>query len=400
MECAVCCDQYSIAAHSYLRSICAKIYCIRAYSRCGEGLEENYMPTLTLKSISKNYGDVEALTDIDMTVKQGEFIVLVGPSGCGKSTLLRCIAGLETLKSGDIYVDEKSISNVQTRNRNFAMVFQSYALFPHLTVAENISFGLNIRRVDQNIVDQKVSRVAEMLSLGELLARYPRELSGGQRQRVAMGRAIVRDADLFLFDEPLSNLDAKLRVQMRTEIKTLRQKLGITSIYVTHDQDEAMTLADRIVIMNNGRIEQIGTPMELYDAPVNQFVAGFMGSPPMNFIELLRKNGADGSRMETSSGQIVKLPDGKSSGNAQSVVLGVRPEALSITEDGPLQGIVEVVEPKGNETLVFVRIDDAHLLCIAADKRATFQPKEAVCVAFDQAEIHLFDTKSGQKITQ
>lgn len=357
------------------------------------------MSTLTLEGLCKNYGEVEALVGVDLSVGDGEFIVLVGPSGCGKSTLLRCVAGLEKHTAGDILVDDKSITNVQTRDRNVAMVFQSYALFPHLTVAENIAFGLRIRHTDKRVIDDKVAHAASLLGLSELTGRYPRELSGGQRQRVAMGRAIVRDPVLFLFDEPLSNLDAKLRVQMRTEIKALRQRLEITSVYVTHDQDEAMTLADRIVVMNNGRIEQVGTPMDLYDAPVNLFVAGFMGSPPMNFIELHRKDKGGGSQLETAAGQVVPLPEHMISRDARSVILGVRPEAFSIAEGGPLKGIVEVVEPKGSETVVFVRLEGSQLVCVTADKRSTFQPRDPVGIAFDVAETHLFDAQNGQRIT-
>ncbi|MBF0279168.1 MAG: ABC transporter ATP-binding protein [SAR324 cluster bacterium] len=357
------------------------------------------MSTLQIKGLCKSFGDVDALIEIDLMVRDGEFIVLVGPSGCGKSTLLRCIAGLEKHQAGDIVVDGKSITNVQTRDRNVAMVFQSYALFPHLTVTENIAFGLRLRRIDPGAIEEKVNYATEMLSLKELVDRYPRELSGGQRQRVAMGRAIVRDPMLFLFDEPLSNLDAKLRVQMRTEIKALRQRLGITSIYVTHDQDEAMTLADRIFILNNGRIEQTGTPMELYDEPANLFVAGFMGSPPMNFIELHRKGEGSHTQLETSGGQRVPLPQFDISSDMQTVVLGVRPEGFRIAENGPLRGEVEVVEPKGNETLVFVRLDESHLLCVVAGKRAVFQPNDSVSIAFDDSETHLFDSKTGLKIT-
>lgn len=350
------------------------------------------MATLTLDDLGKNYGDVPALIGVDIDVEDGEFIVLVGPSGCGKSTLLRCVAGLEKHSSGDIRVDGKSITGVATRDRNVAMVFQSYALFPHLTVAENIAFGLRLRRTKTEVINDKVGGAAQMLGLEELTGRYPRELSGGQRQRVAMGRAIVRDPALFLFDEPLSNLDAKLRVQMRTEIKALRQRLGITSIYVTHDQDEAMTLADRIVVMNRGRIEQIGTPLDLYDTPANLFVAGFMGSPPMNFVDVER--GPDGGFV-TTDGSTVELPDIGPAAHIGKTTLGMRPESLSIDPAGPLAGTVEVVEPKGSETLVFVRTGDDRLLCVAAGKRAQYRPGEPVAIAFDPAEIHLFDTSSG-----
>jgi len=350
------------------------------------------MAALTIDSLEKFYGNVQALDGVSLDVADGEFIVLVGPSGCGKSTLLRCVAGLERHSAGDIRVDGSSIAGVETRNRNVAMVFQSYALFPHLTVADNIGFGLRLRRTAPRVIEEKVGNAAALLGLDGLTGRYPRELSGGQRQRVAMGRAIVRDAVLFLFDEPLSNLDAKLRVQMRTEIKALRQRLGITSIYVTHDQDEAMTLADRIVVMNGGRIEQIGTPLDLYDTPANLFVAGFMGSPPMNFVELTRS--ADGGFV-TADGGAVALPHDT---EAAAVTLGLRPEALGIDPAGPFAGEVEVVEPKGSETLVFVRTGDGRLLCVAASKQARYQPGEPVRVTFDASEMHLFDTGTGAAI--
>jgi multiple sugar transport system ATP-binding protein len=355
------------------------------------------MATLTLENLVKFYGDVEALSGIDIEVADGEFVVLVGPSGCGKSTLLRCVAGLEKHSGGDIRLDGRSITGVPTRDRNVAMVFQSYALFPHLTVAENIGFGLRLRRTERSLTDEKVGQAARLLGLGDLIQRYPRELSGGQRQRVAMGRAIVRDAVLFLFDEPLSNLDAKLRVQMRTEIKALRQRLGTTSIYVTHDQDEAMTLADRIVVMNGGRVEQIGTPLELYDAPANLFVAGFMGSPPMNFIELTRSG--DGGFF-TATGDRVDLPGPGRLADGAQVTLGLRPEALVIDPSGAFAGTVEVVEPKGSETLVFVRVDEGDLMCVSADKRARFTPGEPVRVGFDRAEAHLFETNTGRRLGQ
>ena len=357
------------------------------------------MATLTLDGVGKSFGIVEALQRVDLEVDDGEFIVLVGPSGCGKSTLLRCIAGLERTTSGEIRVDGKALTNTPTRDRNVAMVFQSYALFPHLTVADNIAFGLRLRKVDKATIARKVSDTSSLLGLGELVHRYPRELSGGQRQRVAMGRAIVRDPSLFLFDEPLSNLDAKLRVQMRTEIKALRQRLGITSIYVTHDQDEAMTLADRIVVMSAGRIEQIGTPMELYDHPVNMFVAGFMGSPPMNFIPLLRGGDDRDGEYRTEAGARTGLMADWFHPSARSVVLGLRPESLSIGESGPLAGKVEVVEPRGSETIVFVRVGDG-LVCVAADKRSTFKPGDAVSLFFDTAEAHLFDGATGQKLVK
>ncbi len=275
------------------------------------------------------------------------------------------------------------------------MVFQSYALFPHLTVAENIAFGLRLRGTGRARIETMVGEVANLLGLASYLDRYPRQLSGGQRQRVAMGRAIVRQPCLFLFDEPLSNLDAKLRIQMRTEIKSLRQRLGITSIYVTHDQDEAMTLADRIVVMNAGRIEQVGSPMDLYDRPKNLFVAGFLGSPTMNFIPLFRR--ADGDTFMTAGGQSIGLNILRAVGD-DSVVLGVRPESLAIRDDGALRGVVEVVEPRGPETLVFIKIDNETMLCVSAEKRARFKPGDAARVGFTTDELHLFGKSGGQSI--
>lgn len=355
------------------------------------------MATLTLEGLSKYFGAVRALDAVDLDVADGEFIVLVGPSGCGKSTLLRCIAGLEKITDGDIRVNGRPIARMPTRDRNMAMVFQSYALFPHLTVADNISFGLKLRRTDSNVVVRKVAATASLLGLSELTGRYPRQLSGGQRQRVAMGRAIVRDPDLFLFDEPLSNLDAKLRVQMRTEIKSLRQRLGITSIYVTHDQDEAMTLADRIVVMNGGRIEQIGTPMELYDHPKNLFVAGFMGSPTMNFIPVFRSDEGEWTHA-TPDGQKLSLPR-LTQGGPDSVIIGLRPEEMTIGDGGALKGTVDVVEPRGPDTLVFVRIGETALVCVATEKRTMLRPGDAVGICFDPRKAHFFGSSDGQSVS-
>lgn len=351
------------------------------------------MADLKLNNVNKSYGAFQALSNISLDVADGEFIVLVGPSGCGKSTLLRSIAGLERISTGDIVLGGRSLKNVPTRERNVAMVFQSYALFPHLTVAENIAFGLMIRKTEKAEAAQKVAHAAGLLGLESLTERYPRELSGGQRQRVAMGRAIVRDPQVFLFDEPLSNLDAKLRVQMRTEIKALRQRLGITSIYVTHDQDEAMTLADRIVVLNGGKIEQIGTPMELYDRPVNMFVAGFMGSPPMNFIPARAEDGG----LSTPDGPVegVVLPRN----TPADVTLGIRPEALRFDPSGALAGRVEVVEPQGAQTLVSVRLGDGTMVYASAGKHVQLSPADDVRLGFDWAEAHVFDTPTGQRVT-
>lgn len=350
------------------------------------------MSDLKIVNVHKSYGDFIALTDISLDVDNGEFIVLVGPSGCGKSTLLRSIAGLERISSGEIILGGRDLTWVSTRNRNVAMVFQSYALFPHLTVAENIGFGMQIRKTAPEVAAKKVTEAASLLGLDTLQDRYPRELSGGQRQRVAMGRAIVRDPEVFLFDEPLSNLDAKLRVQMRTEIKALRQRLGITSIYVTHDQDEAMTLADRIVVLNAGKIEQIGSPMELYDQPANMFVAGFMGSPPMNFLPAR----TEGGRLSTASGPLrgVKV----NSDIPTELVLGVRPEALRFTTDGEFRGVVEVIEPQGAQTLVSVRLVDGTLVYANAGKIARQRTGETAQLTFDWPEAHVFDAKSGVRL--
>jgi len=350
------------------------------------------MSDLKIDRINKAYGSFQALTDISLDVADGEFVVLVGPSGCGKSTLLRAIAGLESISSGDIHLGGRSLKNVPTRDRNIAMVFQSYALFPHLTVAENIGFGMKIRKADRAEITASVTNATGLLGLDGLAGRYPRELSGGQRQRVAMGRAIVRDPEVFLFDEPLSNLDAKLRVQMRTEIKALRQRLGITSIYVTHDQDEAMTLADRIVVLNGGRIEQIGTPLDLYDRPRNLFVAGFMGSPPMNFIPVHVRDGALTSESGTIPG--AALP-GSIEGD---LVLGIRPEALHFDPDGFLAGNVEVIEPQGSHTLVIVRLRDGTMVYAQAHKQMQIRPADEVLLRFDWPEAHLFDGSSGQRL--
>ncbi len=349
------------------------------------------MADLKLHKINKSYGAFQALTGVSLDVADGEFIVLVGPSGCGKSTLLRAVAGLERISSGDIVLAGRSLKNVPTRDRNMAMVFQSYALFPHLTVAENIAFGLSIRKESKADAERKVALAAGLLGLENLTGRYPRELSGGQRQRVAMGRAIVRDPDVFLFDEPLSNLDAKLRVQMRTEIKALRQRLGITSIYVTHDQDEAMTLADRIVVLNGGRIEQIGTPMQLYDRPVNMFVAGFMGSPPMNFISAELRNGGLSVAGGMLDGALPKdLP--------AEVTLGIRPEALRFEPGGVLAGTVEVIEPQGAQTLVIVRLKDGTMVYATDGKHSAMKPGDAVRLGFDREEAHLFATVDGRRL--
>ena len=286
------------------------------------------MSSLRFSSLKKSYGDVHVLHGIDMEVDDGEFLVLVGPSGCGKSTLLRCIAGLETISSGDLYIGDRRVNAVAPRDRDVAMVFQSYALYPHMTVRRNMAFALELKKVPEAEMAAAVGRAADMLALGPLLDRYPKELSGGQRQRVAMGRAIVRRPSVFLFDEPLSNLDAALRAQLRVELKSLHHTLGTTMVYVTHDQVEAMTLADRIAVLEGGHLQQLGSPAELYEDPANRFVAGFIGTPSMSFLEALEPG----------------------------VVLGVRPHEVHLDPSGPVSGTVEVVETLGFESFVHITV--------------------------------------------
>ena len=308
------------------------------------------MAEVKIVDVRKTHGTIPVIKGVDVEIRDGEFVVLVGPSGCGKSTLLRMIAGLEEVTSGEIWIGPRMVNHIPAKNRDVAMVFQSYALYPHLTVAENMAFSLKLRGIKKPTITETVGRVSEILGLNELLDRYPRQLSGGQRQRVAMGRAIVRNPKVFLFDEPLSNLDAKLRITMRTEIKELHQRLKTTTIYVTHDQVEAMTMASKIVVMRNGSVEQVGTPLELYDRPVNQFVAGFIGSPSMNFVSAVRED----EEIQLPSG--TKLPlTAPMEDTAALVVFGIRPEHLQVVQggtEGSLPGAVTVVEPTGSEIIL------------------------------------------------
>jgi len=357
------------------------------------------MANMILTGIRKQYGPVEVLHGLDLSAIDGEFLVLVGPSGCGKSTLLRIVAGLETISDGRVEIGGRDVTLLPPRDRDIAMVFQNYALYPHMNVADNMAFGLKLRRLDKAEIASRVKRAAEILDIGGLLQRFPRQLSGGQRQRVAMGRAIVRDPQLFLFDEPLSNLDAKLRVQMRAEIKELHQKLGTTSIYVTHDQIEAMTMADRIVVMRDGWIEQIGNPLDLYDRPANLFVAGFIGSPAMNFVPgaVTRANGRGG--VQTANGIALPIMPPESVGEGKSVVFGVRPEHLSLAGEG--QGMVTqvtVVEPTGAETLVVGRVGE-HTINFSMKERRTFAPGEKIWLQPQPGTAHLFDADSGKRLT-
>ena len=336
------------------------------------------MATITLNSVRKSYGKTEVIHGIDLDVADGELIVIVGPSGCGKSTLLRMVAGLETVTAGDVSIGDRVVNELEPRERDIAMVFQNYALYPHMSVRKNLAYGLKIAKVPGDEIERRGGKAAKMLQLDEYLDRKPRQLSGGQRQRVAMGRAIVREPAVFLFDEPLSNLDAKLRVQMRMEIKALQRTLGVTSLYVTHDQVEAMTMADRVVVMNEGVAEQIGPPLEVYHNPASQFVAGFIGSPPMNFIEpALLSNFAP----------------------KRAKMLGVRPEhcALVGLDAGNLSGTVAFCEALGADTLVHVRTADGAMLIVRADGDP-IEAGIAVGITIDAAQIIAFDA-GGKAIT-
>jgi multiple sugar transport system ATP-binding protein len=355
------------------------------------------MASVTIAQVKKRFGTVEILHGVDIDIADGSFTVLVGPSGCGKSTLLRMIAGLEHISSGEIRIGERCVNDLPPKQRDIAMVFQNYALYPHKTVRENMAFALMLAKMGQAVIDEKVGRAAEILGLTVLLDRYPRQLSGGQRQRVAMGRAIVRDPQVFLFDEPLSNLDAKLRVAMRTEIKELHQRLKTTSVYVTHDQMEAMTMGDKIVVMRDGRIEQTGSPLDLYDRPLNTFVAGFIGSPAMNFLPgTLRRDGG-AARVSLPGGTEVLAPAHAAGGDGQSVILGLRPEHLALAATGGIPTEVVVVEPTGAETHVSCRHHGADLAVVFRERHA-FAPGSTIHLQPDLQHAHLFDAKSGQRL--
>jgi multiple sugar transport system ATP-binding protein len=346
---------------------------------------------VTIRALRKTYGGLQVIHGLDLDIPDGAFVVLVGPSGCGKSTLLRMIAGLEEVTEGDINIGPKRVNNLPPSERDIAMVFQNYALYPHKTVAANMGFALKMRGMDRDAIQAKVERAAAILGLTPYLGRYPRALSGGQRQRVAMGRAIVRDPQVFLFDEPLSNLDAKLRVQMRTEIKELHQRLKTTTVYVTHDQIEAMTMADRIVVMQGGRIEQVGAPLELYDRPANTFVAAFIGSPSMNLID----GRVAGGRVEVA-GASLALPLGVTADEGREVVYGIRPEHLSLSDQG-LTGTVAVVEPTGSETHVVVRLEGREMTAVFRN-RVAFGPGSTITLAPDTSVAHLFDKATGKRL--
>ncbi|MBS4047109.1 MAG: sn-glycerol-3-phosphate ABC transporter ATP-binding protein UgpC [Alphaproteobacteria bacterium] len=345
------------------------------------------------RDVRKAFGATQILHGVSIDIQDGEFVVLVGPSGCGKSTLLRMIAGLENITGGEIAIGDRVVNNVPPKERDVAMVFQNYALYPHMTVEANMAFSLMLRGADKSEIDQRVQQAASILGLKPLLQRFPRQLSGGQRQRVAMGRAIVRDPQVFLFDEPLSNLDAKLRVAMRTEIKELHQRLKTTTIYVTHDQIEAMTMADKIVVMHDGRVEQIGTPLELYDRPDNIFVAGFIGSPAMNFV----RGKTNGGSFAADSGIHLPLPDKGGMQGGQPTVYGVRPEHFTLADDGA-EAEVRVVEPTGSEIMVAARLGDADVIAVFRE-RHKFKPGDKIRLKPNPELAHLFDASTGKRLT-
>ena len=349
------------------------------------------MATVELKGVSKRFGAVEVINSVDLSIREGEFLVLVGPSGCGKSTLLRMISGLETISSGDLFIGGSLVNDVPARDRGISMVFQSYALYPHMTSAQNMSFALKLAGKSPEEQEERIKPAANVLGLGDYLKRFPRELSGGQRQRVAMGRAIVREPEVFLFDEPLSNLDAKLRVRMRAELKELHQKLQTTTVYVTHDQIEAMTLADRIVVLRDGVIEQVGAPLDLYDNPANRFVGSFLGSPAMNFFELSIPDGEpDHARFE--DGDWLQLP--KDLSGRSSVTVGIRPESLELVSEsgaGTISAEVAVIEPTGSETELFLRKGKDQIIA-SFRERINVRPGEIVHLAASPATYHLFDS--------
>jgi multiple sugar transport system ATP-binding protein len=354
------------------------------------------MASVSIEGVEKAFGSVKVIHGVDIEANDGEFVVLVGPSGCGKSTLLRMIAGLEEVTGGRIRIGDRVVNNVSPKDRDIAMVFQNYALYPHMTVKENMEFSLRLQKMNRKARDERVMRAAGILGIEQLLGRRPAQLSGGQRQRVAMGRAIVRDPQVFLFDEPLSNLDAKLRVQMRSEIRELHQRLGTTCIYVTHDQIEAMTMADKIVVLNNGLVEQIGSPLDLYDRPGNLFVASFLGSPAMNFLagSLI---GGERPAFITPSGFSIAIDAVPNKYSHGPVMCGFRPEAVVLGGDRPLPAIVGVVEPTGSETHVFAKLGDTNIIAVLRE-RVRLPPGAGLPISVAPESVHLFDASTSQRM--
>ena len=363
------------------------------------------MARVAMRSLNKKYDEVHAVIDVNLDIDDQEFVVLVGPSGCGKTTTLRMVAGLESITSGHISIDEKVVNELPPMDRDIAMVFQNYALYPHMSVYDNMAFGLKMRKFDKPEIDKRVREAADILGIHELLKRKPRQLSGGQRQRVALGRAIVRHPQVFLFDEPLSNLDAKLRVQMRVELKKLHERLGTTAIYVTHDQVEAMTLGDRVVVMKDGLVQQVGDPMELYNEPANRFVAGFIGSPAMNFAAV-RIAAENGGLWTESEGIRIKVPEQLQNRLAsyagKEVTLGVRPENLHIAtaadpKELTFEAAVEVVERLGSEILLDVAVGTATMVA-SVEPTATAKVHEKLKLAVNPARVHFFDNENEAAI--
>lgn len=353
------------------------------------------MGSVSIRNVEKAFGDVRVIRGVNIEIKDGEFVIFIGPSGCGKSTLLRMVAGLEEITSGEIHIAGRLVNNVPPKERDIAMVFQNYALYPHKTVAANMGFSLRMRGVAKPEIEKRVARAAEILGLASLLDRYPRQLSGGQRQRVAMGRAIVRDPQVFLFDEPLSNLDAKLRVAMRSEIKELHQRLKTTTIYVTHDQIEAMTMADKIVVMHDGIVEQVGAPLELYDKPNNMFVAGFIGSPAMNFLKgNISVNGS--ARFQAEGGESFTLDKVPQNADGRPAVYGIRPEHFSIGETGA-PATIHLVEPTGSEIQVTAKVGNDQIIAVFRDRR-DFRPGDQIRLMPNLKAAHLFDADSGMRL--
>ncbi|MFW5787840.1 MAG: ABC transporter ATP-binding protein [Halanaerobiales bacterium] len=371
------------------------------------------MAGVTLENVSKHFDDVVAVEDANLEVRDKEFLVLVGPSGCGKSTTLRMIAGLEEATEGIIKIGDEVVNDVAPKDRDIAMVFQNYALYPHMNVYDNMGFGLKLRKFDKEIIDERVQNAARILGIEELLERKPKELSGGQRQRVALGRAIVREPRVFLMDEPLSNLDAKLRVQMRTELSKLHERLQTTVIYVTHDQTEAMTMGDRIVVLNDGVIQQVDDPLTLYNSPVNMFVAGFIGSPAMNFMDAVVLREGNEYYLDGHGSFKIKIPESKLDKYPQTkeytdreVVMGIRPENLfdaslqhdiDITEENSFQAVVDVVEPMGSEIYLYLKADD-HEMIAEVEAESTADVKDKLKIGVNTNRLHIFDKETEEAV--
>ncbi len=354
------------------------------------------MAGLEIDRVFKRFGNVEVIHGVSIGIEDGEFVVLVGPSGCGKSTLLRMVAGLDTISAGVVRIGGRVVNNVAPKDRDIAMVFQNYALYPHMTVARNMSFALELAHASKAEIAPKLAKAAAILGLEPLLERFPRQLSGGQRQRVAMGRAIVRDPAVFLFDEPLSNLDAKLRVQMRAEIKRLQQTLAATTVYVTHDQIEAMTMADKIVVLREGLVEQIGSPLELYDRPANSFVASFIGSPAMNMLRGRLEPG-EAPRLTLASGVTIPLSEAPAAALGREVILGVRPEHITVGGAASVNAQVSVIEPTGAETFVSATLSGEEIVCVLKE-RVSCRPGDTLALSFALAPLHFFDAETGAAI--